>query len=41
VATGKDNLNIEELQIEGKRRMKSLEFILGHKICKGEIFGKK
>ena len=41
VATGKDNLIIEELQIEGKRRMKVEEFIAGHKICIGEIFNKK
>jgi len=41
VVTGKDNLIIEELQIEGKRRMKAEEFIAGHKICIGEIFNKK
>lgn len=41
VATGKDNLIIEELQPEGKRKMKVEEFIAGHKICVGEIFGKK
>jgi len=41
VATGKDNLIIEELQIEGKRMMKVEEFITGHKICVGEIFNKK
>lgn len=41
VATGLDNLLIEELQIEGKRRMKTEEFIAGHKICTGEILGKK
>ena len=41
VATEKDNLIIEELQIEGKRRMKVEEFIAGHKICIGEIFNKK
>jgi len=41
VATGKDNLSIEELQIEGKRRMKIEEFIRGHKILKGEILGQK
>ncbi len=37
VATGKDNLIIEELQIEGKRRMGAEEFIAGHKICVGEM----
>jgi methionyl-tRNA formyltransferase len=36
VATGKDNLIIEELQIEGKRRMRVEEFIAGHKIYVGE-----
>ncbi|MDP3732029.1 MAG: methionyl-tRNA formyltransferase [Candidatus Omnitrophota bacterium] len=41
VATGKDNLIIEELQIEGKRRMRAEEFIAGHKVCIGEIFNKK
>ena len=41
VATGRDNLIIEELQIEGKRRMKTEEFIAGHKICVGEILGIK
>jgi methionyl-tRNA formyltransferase len=34
-------LIIEELQIEGKRRMKSEEFIAGHKINIGEMLGKK
>lgn len=41
VAAGKDNLIIEELQIEGKRRMKVEEFIAGHKVCRGEILDKK
>ena len=36
VVTGRDKLIIEELQIEGKRRMKVEEFIAGHKICIGE-----
>lgn len=40
VATGRDNLAIEELQIEGKRMMKAEEFIAGHKISVGEILGK-
>ncbi len=39
VATGKDNLTIEELQIEGKRRMKVEEFIAGHKISPGDSLG--
>jgi methionyl-tRNA formyltransferase len=41
VATGKDNLEILELQIEGKRRMKVEEFIAGHKILPGEILRAK
>lgn len=41
VATGKDCLLIEELQLEGRRIMKAEEFIAGHKICTGEILGKK
>jgi methionyl-tRNA formyltransferase len=40
VATLKGDLIIEELQIEGKRKMKAHEFVLGHKIIAGEIFGK-
>jgi len=36
VATGEGNLIIEELQIEGKRRMKVEEFIAGHKVSAGE-----
>lgn len=39
VATGNDNLLIEELQPEGKRIMKADEFISGHKICVGDRFG--
>lgn len=39
IAIGKDNLIIEELQIEGERRMKVGEFIAGHKILPGEILG--
>ncbi len=41
VATGKNNLIIEELQIEGKRKMPAEEFISGHKISSGEKLGKK
>lgn len=41
VATGEGNLIIEELQLEGKRRMRTEEFILGHKICSGELLTKK
>lgn len=39
VATGKDSLIIEELQIEGKRKMRVGEFVAGHKILPGEILG--
>jgi len=37
VATGKDSLIIQELQLEGRRKMESSEFILGHKIEAGQI----
>ena len=39
VSTGKGNIIIEELQIEGKRRMKAEEFISGHKISAGDRLG--
>ncbi|OGX15616.1 MAG: methionyl-tRNA formyltransferase [Omnitrophica WOR_2 bacterium RBG_13_41_10] len=39
VETGKDNLIIEELQIEGKRRMPAEEFIAGHRISPGDRLG--
>lgn len=39
VATGKEDLVIEELQIEGKRRMKVGEFIAGHKISLRDSLG--
>lgn len=39
VATAKDSLLIEELQLEGKRRMTAQEFIAGHKICPGDRLG--
>ncbi len=39
VATIKGDLIIEELQIEGKRRMKTQEFILGHRVCIGDRLG--
>jgi len=41
VATGKDDLNIQELQIEGKKIMGVEEFVAGHKVLAGEILGKK
>lgn len=41
VATGVDDLLIEELQIEGKRRMKAEKFITGQTIFSGEILDKK
>lgn len=41
VACGSGALLINELQIEGKRVMLAQEFISGHKICVGDIFGKK
>jgi len=39
VATGKDNLIIEELQVEGKRKVSTEEFIAGHKISPGDRLG--
>jgi len=41
VFTGKGNIIIEELQIEGKRVMRAEEFVAGHKILPGEILGQK
>jgi methionyl-tRNA formyltransferase len=41
VFTGKGNIIIVELQIEGKRRIKVEEFIAGHKILPGEILRTK
>jgi methionyl-tRNA formyltransferase len=41
VTAGRDSLIIEELQLEGKRRMTVEEFIAGHKIKVGEVLGKK
>jgi methionyl-tRNA formyltransferase len=40
INTEKDNLMIQELQIEGKRRMTVEEFIAGHKISVGENWAK-
>jgi methionyl-tRNA formyltransferase len=39
VATGGDNLIIEELQIEGKKKMKAEDFISGHRIKPGDRLG--
>jgi methionyl-tRNA formyltransferase len=39
VATGEGALVIEELQPEGGRRMKTSEYLAGHKIAPGEILG--
>lgn len=39
VSAGEGGLSIEELQIEGKRRMRIDEFIAGHKISVGEKLG--
>lgn len=41
VATGKGNLVIEELQLEGKRKVTVEEFIAGNKIQPGEILNNK
>ncbi len=39
IKCGKDSLVIEELQLEGKKRMKSHDFLLGNSIKTGEILG--
>jgi methionyl-tRNA formyltransferase len=39
VASAGDNLLIQDLQIEGKRRMSAAEFIAGHKIILGDRLG--
>ncbi len=41
VSCAEGSLIIQELQLEGKRRMTIEEFITGHKINVGKIFGKK
>ena len=41
VATGKNNLLIKELQMEGKRRMSAGEFIVGHQLKAGQRFSEK
>jgi methionyl-tRNA formyltransferase len=41
VATGDGNLLIEELQMEGKKRMAACEFISGFRISVGECLGEK
>jgi len=41
VATGRGNLIMEELQIEGKRVMSAEEFLSGHKVNTGEVLTKK
>jgi methionyl-tRNA formyltransferase len=41
VVTGKDCLEIYELQPEGKRAMSAQEFIAGHRIDIGEALGLK
>jgi len=41
VATAGGLLRVEELQLEGKRIMKTEEFILGHRVCIGEVLRKK
>ena len=38
VATGKGKLLLKELQLEGKERMKSREFLIGHPLVIGETF---
>jgi len=40
VATGKGNLNVLEVQIEGKKKMRIKDFLQGHKLEKGMRFSK-
>lgn len=40
VATGEGSLKILELQIEGKKRMPSKDFLLGYPVSVGEILGR-
>ena len=39
VQTGAGVLAIRELQLEGKKRMKTHDFLLGYPVCAGEILG--
>lgn len=39
VATGRDLLVVEELQLEGKRRISARDFVAGHLLCEGEHLG--
>jgi methionyl-tRNA formyltransferase len=41
VAAAKGYLVIEELQLEGGKRMTAKEFVHGHKVKPGDLFGKK
>lgn len=39
IKTGKDNLAIYELQIEGSKRLSTKKFLLGHSVRTGEVLG--
>ena len=39
INTGDSQLRIDELQLEGKKRMSAREFLLGRKVLTGETFG--
>ena len=39
VAAGDGALRVEELQLEGKRRMRVAEFLKGHAIKAGDLLG--
>ena len=41
VETGKGNICIREIQIEGKRRMKTGEYLRGHELSIGTVLGKR
>lgn len=38
VACGQGSVEILELQLEGKKRMKSRDFLMGHRLCAGDRF---
>ncbi len=40
IKTGKDNMAIYELQMEGSKRLSTKEFLLGHSVRTGEVLGK-
>lgn len=39
IATGEGSLQVNELQLEGKKRMSTHDFLLGYQIMEGTVFG--